>query len=106
MGLGYVTTKKIQRVHVLKHLLKKSISISYFVHKEVCILPVINFSIFIVTLKLKSDNNSFFSLFINTIFTWSTFKEPRNQSTLKKKNCFIQGHKITKKKYSDISLTS
>ena len=49
--------KKIQRAHVLKHLLKKSISISYFVHKEVCILPVIDFSIFIVTLKLKSDNN-------------------------------------------------
>ena len=49
--------KKIQRAHVLKHLLKKSISISYFVHKEVCILPVINFSIFIITLKLKSDIN-------------------------------------------------
>ena len=53
----YNKKKKIQRVHVLKHLLNKSISVSYFVHKEVCILPVINFSIFIITLKLKSDNN-------------------------------------------------
>jgi len=34
-----------------EYLLEKSISVGYFVHKKVCILPVIYLSIFIISLE-------------------------------------------------------